>query len=45
LHSLGVEPQRIHAEHFTVETSAATCAAETAAQPRVAVAGMADVTC
>ena len=44
LHSLGVQPQRIHAEHFTVETSAATTRAETAAQPRVAVAGMADVT-
>ena len=43
LHSLGVEPQRIHAEHFTVETSAAPAHAEAAAKPRVAVAGMADV--
>jgi ring-1,2-phenylacetyl-CoA epoxidase subunit PaaE len=44
LHSLGVEPQRIHAEHFTVETSAATpTRAESAAKPRVAAAGMADV--
>ena len=35
------QPQRIHAEHFTVETSAAAGAA---AQPRVATTGMADVT-
>ena len=42
LHALGVEPQRIHAEHFTVETSAAPAHAADRGRSRDAASGRHD---
>jgi ring-1,2-phenylacetyl-CoA epoxidase subunit PaaE len=44
LQALQVEPARIHAEHFTTETTAAPAHTAVAVPRREAVAGMADVT-
>jgi ring-1,2-phenylacetyl-CoA epoxidase subunit PaaE len=44
LQSLGVEPTRIHAEHFTTDTIAAPARTAAAAPRRAAAAGMAGVT-
>jgi ring-1,2-phenylacetyl-CoA epoxidase subunit PaaE len=44
LHALQVEPARIHAEHFTTETTAAPAATATARPRRGAAEGMAEVT-
>jgi ring-1,2-phenylacetyl-CoA epoxidase subunit PaaE len=44
LRELEVEPARIHAEHFTTDTTAAPAPTATATPRRAAAAGMADVT-